>query len=214
MLSSLIRERVLGDKWVSEEWTLLLDIFALFFGNHVNHFVFDHSSLSCFSSVAFCIPQNINLLVGVVCVVACVVLCNVRESFRSSQSLQIQIWHLKVSELMSGYPGAAGVGLYELWQKAGSGPLPTHQCLCCSKCWAGVRACVGNCTTFPFGWLAVHLKPNDKEETPMDGRIISRDFIIVKWKMSWLSLHIWHDIPGHWGDFLWMCKELCIFFFF
>lgn len=92
--------------------------------------------------------------------------------------------------------------------------FPTPQCLCCSECWAGVSACVGNCTTFPFGWLAVHLKPNDKEETPMDGGIISRDSIIVKWKMSWLSLHIWHDIPGHWGDLLWMCKELCVFFFF
>lgn len=60
---------------MSEGWTLLLDIFALFFGNHLNHFVFDSSSLSCFSSVALCIPQNINLLVGVVCVVACIVLC-------------------------------------------------------------------------------------------------------------------------------------------
>lgn len=74
MLSSLIRERVLGDKWVSQKWNYYWT-FSPFSLGITWIILILIISLSCFSSVAFCIPQNVNLLVGAVWMVACVVLC-------------------------------------------------------------------------------------------------------------------------------------------
>lgn len=66
---------------------LLLDIFTLFFGNHLNHFDFDHQSVM----LPFVSPKMLISWLGQYGWWHALSSAMVRESFMSSQSLQIPI---------------------------------------------------------------------------------------------------------------------------